>query len=95
MCHLSLPSYRNCIAQSQNGTGKTVAFVVTMLNRVDLAMDCAQALCLLPTKELAQQVVDTAHTLGKFMQGLRIHAAVRESRRKLDKGLEEGGFRLT
>ena len=43
---------QNLIAQSQSGTGKTAAFVLTMLSRIDLNLDYPQCLCLSPTYEV-------------------------------------------
>ena len=45
----------NLIAQSQSGTGKTAAFVLAMLTRVDPAKRYPQILCLSPTYDLAKQ----------------------------------------
>ena len=56
----------NMIAQSQSGTGKTAAFVLTMLNRVDPSLEVSQAICLAPTRELARQIVDVARKMGQF-----------------------------
>lgn len=57
---------QNMIAQSQSGTGKTAAFVLTMLSRIDTAEACTQAVCLTPTRELARQVLDVVQTMGQF-----------------------------
>ena len=46
---------QNMIAQSQSGTGKTAAFVLAMLSRVDTSKSYPQILCLSPTYELALQ----------------------------------------
>ena len=43
---------QNLIAQSQSGTGKTAAFVLTMLSRIDTRDDTPQCLCLSPTFEV-------------------------------------------
>ena len=43
---------QNLIAQSQSGTGKTAAFVLTMLSRIDTQDDTPQCLCLSPTFEV-------------------------------------------
>lgn len=58
---------RNMIAQSQSGTGKTAAFVITMLARVDISLQYPQALCLAPTRELARQIMLVVQTLGQHM----------------------------
>ncbi|KFW08834.1 ATP-dependent RNA helicase DDX25, partial [Eurypyga helias] len=54
---------QNLIAQSQSGTGKTAAFALAMLSRVNPAEKYPQSLCLAPTYELALQigqVIDSA-----------------------------------
>ena len=57
---------RNLIAQSQSGTGKTAAFVLTMLSRVDANFDVPQAICLSPTRELARQIGEVVTKMGQF-----------------------------
>ena len=54
------------IGQSQSGTGKTAAFVLTMLSRINYDRDVVQAICLSPTRELARQTVDVVKEMGKF-----------------------------
>ncbi|KAJ2142460.1 RNA helicase required for poly(A+) mRNA export [Coemansia sp. RSA 564] len=57
---------RNMIGQSQSGTGKTAAFVLTMLSRVDYDIDQPQALCLAPSRELARQIMEVVEKMGKY-----------------------------
>lgn len=57
---------QNMIAQSQSGTGKTAAFVLTMLHRVDTSISTPQAICITPTRELARQIVDVISQMGQF-----------------------------
>ena len=57
---------QNMIAQSQAGTGKTAAFVLTMLSRVDVSLNEPQAICLSPTRELARQIMDVCKAMGQF-----------------------------
>ncbi|KAJ3179455.1 RNA helicase required for poly(A+) mRNA export [Gaertneriomyces sp. JEL0708] len=57
---------RNMIGQSQSGTGKTAAFVLTMLSRVNFGLDAPQAICLAPARELARQIMDVVKEMGKF-----------------------------
>ncbi|KAG0137677.1 P-loop containing nucleoside triphosphate hydrolase protein [Tuber indicum] len=57
---------RNVIAQSQSGTGKTAALVLTMLARIDMSVRNVQAVCLAPTRELARQIQRVAQTMGQF-----------------------------
>jgi len=49
---------RDVVGQSQTGTGKTAAFSLPMLERIDLENRAVQALILTPTRELASQVAD-------------------------------------
>ncbi|KAJ6520906.1 P-loop containing nucleoside triphosphate hydrolase protein [Mycena vulgaris] len=56
----------NMIGQSQSGTGKTAAFVLTMLSRVDFTKKTTQALCLAPSRELARQIMSVVVAMGKF-----------------------------
>ncbi|RPB00102.1 P-loop containing nucleoside triphosphate hydrolase protein [Choiromyces venosus 120613-1] len=56
----------NMIGQSQSGTGKTAAFVLTMLTRVDMSVNNVQALCLAPSRELARQIMSVVQTMGQF-----------------------------
>ncbi|XP_031563719.1 ATP-dependent RNA helicase DDX19A-like [Actinia tenebrosa] len=69
----------NMIAQSQSGTGKTAAFVLTMLSRVDATKQYPQVLCLSPTYELAMQIGKVAEQMGKYCTHIRIAYAVRGS----------------
>jgi ATP-dependent RNA helicase DDX19/DBP5 len=67
----------NMIAQSQSGTGKTAAFVITILSRLDYTKPTQpQALCLAPSRELARQIEGVVRSIGQFVEGLTIQAAV-------------------
>lgn len=69
---------QNFIGQSQSGTGKTAAFTLNMLSRVDLANQQPQALVLAPTRELARQIASNCQMLGIFLEekGLKIGEAI-------------------
>ena len=56
---------RDVIAQAQTGTGKTAAYGIPMVERIDAARRRPQALVLAPTRELAVQVAEALHQLGK------------------------------
>ncbi|KAI8076124.1 ATP-dependent RNA helicase DBP5 [Thamnidium elegans] len=58
---------RNLIAQSQNGTGKTAAFVLAMLKRIDPDLKQTQAICLAPSRELARQMLDFIQEVSKYL----------------------------
>ncbi|XP_004393335.1 PREDICTED: ATP-dependent RNA helicase DDX19A isoform X2 [Odobenus rosmarus divergens] len=79
---LRLP--QNLIAQSQSGTGKTAAFVLAMLSRVEPAERYPQCLCLSPTYELALQTGKVIEQMGKFHPELKLAYAVRGN--KLERG---------
>jgi len=65
------------IAQSQSGTGKTAAFVLAMLSRVDVVKNYPQVLCLSPTYELAIQTGEVAAKMSRFCPEIKIKYAVR------------------
>ncbi|CAO3657876.1 unnamed protein product [Umbelopsis ramanniana] len=69
---------RNMIGQSQSGTGKTAAFVLTMLSRIDPDIKAPQAICLAPTRELVRQTLDVASQMGKFTN-ISMAAAVKDT----------------
>ncbi|XP_045763717.1 DEAD-box helicase Dbp80 [Maniola jurtina] len=68
---------QNMIAQSQSGTGKTAAFVLAMLSRVDPTKNFPQVLCLSPTYELAIQTGEVAAKMAKFCPEIKLKYAVR------------------
>ncbi len=55
---------RDLMVQSRTGSGKTGAFLLPILDRVDLQRQVCQALVLTPTRELARQVAEEARTLA-------------------------------
>ncbi|KAL1459165.1 hypothetical protein WDU94_011172 [Cyamophila willieti] len=67
----------NMVAQSQSGTGKTAAFSLTMLSRVNPKIQEPQGLCLAPTYELAIQIGEVVAKMGKFITDLSVRYAVR------------------
>ena len=66
----------NMIGQSQSGTGKTAAFVLNMLARIDTSTLAPQALVLSPSRELARQIMGVVQTMGQFVQGLKVTQAI-------------------
>ncbi|KAI9651754.1 MAG: RNA helicase required for poly(A+) mRNA export [Trizodia sp. TS-e1964] len=66
----------NMIGQSQSGTGKTAAFVLTMLSRIDCSKLVPQALCLAPSRELARQIMGVVQTMGSFVKDLKVEFAI-------------------
>jgi ATP-dependent RNA helicase DeaD len=53
---------RDVVGQSQTGTGKTAAFALPILEKIDFQKPCVQALILAPTRELAMQVSEAMKT---------------------------------
>lgn len=69
---------RNLIGQAQSGSGKTAAFTLGMLYRVEIDNPATtQAICVTPTRELAVQIVDKAvKPMAANMTGLKIVLAI-------------------
>jgi ATP-dependent RNA helicase DeaD len=63
---------RDVLGQAQTGTGKTAAFALPLLSRIDLDQNKTQVLVLAPTRELAIQVADSFKRYAKCMKGLRV-----------------------
>lgn len=59
------------IGQAQTGTGKTAAFSIPLLERIDVKDKKVQAIILCPTRELAIQVSEEIKKLSAHMRGLR------------------------
>lgn len=62
---------RDILARAKNGTGKTAAFTIPSLERVDASKKAIQVLLLVPTRELALQTSQVCKDLGKHL-GLEI-----------------------
>ena len=61
---------RDIIGQSSTGSGKTAAFAIPMIERIDAHVKGVQALVLCPTRELAVQVAEEVGKLAMFKRGL-------------------------
>ena len=64
---LPLLQSRDVIGQAKTGTGKTAAFGVPMLQKIDKSIDAVQGLVLVPTRELAVQVASDFNRFGKHL----------------------------
>ena len=60
------------IALAQTGTGKTAAFGLPIIQKVDPKLPYAQALILSPTRELCLQIADDLAAFSKYVEGLRV-----------------------
>ena len=69
---------RNVIGQAQSGSGKTAAFCLGMLYRIDVDNPATtQALCVTPTRELAVQIFSkTIAPMAANMKGLKVQLAL-------------------
>ncbi|MDD2495172.1 MAG: DEAD/DEAH box helicase [Tissierellia bacterium] len=62
---------RDIIGQSNTGTGKTAAFGIPILEKIDKDLKLPQAIVLLPTRELAVQVANEFRKIGKYLEGIK------------------------
>uniref|UniRef100_A0A3P8T1T5 RNA helicase n=1 Tax=Amphiprion percula TaxID=161767 RepID=A0A3P8T1T5_AMPPE len=67
-------SGRDILARAKNGTGKSGAYLIPLLERIDLKKDCIQALVIVPTRELALQVSQICIQVSKHMGGVKVMA---------------------
>ena len=63
---------RDVLGQAQTGTGKTAAFALPVLARIDPAVNSPQALVLCPTRELGIQVAEAFQKYAAHMPGFRV-----------------------
>src|SRR5213595_275583 len=63
---------RDLIGQAQTGTGKTAAFSLPLLQRLNLGRRVTQALVLTPTRELAMQVSEAMHSYAKQLDDVLV-----------------------
>lgn len=63
---------RSLLGQAQTGTGKTAAFALPLLSRLDLGNTEPQVLVLAPTRELAIQVAEAFQTYGRNLRGFHV-----------------------
>jgi ATP-dependent RNA helicase DDX19/DBP5 len=69
---------KNLIGQAKNGSGKTACFVLGMLMKVNTKVEEVQALCVVPTRELARQILSVLETMGKYT-GVKVYCAVKQT----------------
>ncbi len=62
----------DALGKAQTGTGKTAAFSLPVLNKVDLSQHKPQAIVMAPTRELAIQVAAEIKVLGQNIKGLKV-----------------------
>jgi translation initiation factor 4A len=67
---------KDVIAQAQSGMGKTAAFSISTLHRIDVSKPVVQAFLLSPTHELVKQTCAVITALGSCVEGLRIKTLI-------------------
>lgn len=67
-----LLSGKDVLGEAQTGTGKTAAFGLPALAKIDVSIKKPQLMVLAPTRELAMQVAEAIESFGKNMKGLRV-----------------------
>lgn len=63
---------KDVIGQAQTGTGKTAAFAIPMIERIDGSIKRPQGIILCPTRELAMQAAEEIRRLAKYMHGIKV-----------------------
>ncbi len=64
----NLKNGKDVIAQAQSGTGKTGAFVIGSLERIDEAVKGTQVIIISPTRELSKQTTEVVSELSKYLE---------------------------
>ena len=67
-----LGTRNDVIALAQTGTGKTAAFGIPLLQRVDVRSHQTQAIVLCPTRELCLQIADDLKDFSKYIEGIHV-----------------------
>jgi ATP-dependent RNA helicase DeaD len=84
---------RDLIGQAQTGTGKTAAFALPILQKIDAGLHETQALILAPTRELAVQVSEALHSYAHGTPGITVMpvyggAPIVPQLKRLDRGVQ-------
>ena len=88
-----LENKNDVIALAQTGTGKTAAFGIPLLMRIDTSRRSPQALVLSPTRELCLQITDDIRDFAQYMDGVHVEAvyggaSIEPQMRALKKGVQ-------
>ena len=67
---------KDIIAQAQSGTGKTAAFTIGALSRVNISEKTNQVLIMSPTHELTRQITNVISGLSSMMDGLNVKTII-------------------
>lgn len=63
---------KDVVGQAKTGSGKTAAFAIGILEKVDIGSRAIQALVLCPTRELSNQVAEQIRIIGRYLPNLRV-----------------------
>lgn len=67
---------KNIVAQSETGTGKTLAYLIPVLEKVDMGKKETQAIIIAPTHELVSQINSTIYDLNKHLEKQISHLTI-------------------
>ena len=67
---------RDVIGISQTGTGKTHAFLIPIMDMIDVDIDCVQAVITAPTRELATQIYENARLFVKHNEQIKVSLVI-------------------
>jgi len=84
---------KDVIAQAQSGSGKTATFTIGILQNINPEELRIQAMVLVPTRELADQINGVIQTIGKFMN-LKIHLCIGGTNVGQDKKILQEGVHV-
>ncbi|MCI5193703.1 MAG: DEAD/DEAH box helicase [Candidatus Electrothrix sp. AU1_5] len=90
---LMLEQEVDIVSLAQTGTGKTAAFGLPLIQRIDSQDKRTQGLVLCPTRELCMQVSRDLENFARFTQGIRVlaiygGASIEQQMRQLRKGIQ-------
>ncbi len=88
-----LGNNNDVVALAQTGTGKTAAYGLPVLQKVDINSTDTQAIIISPTRELCLQIADDLKDYSKYMDGLHVlavygGASIEPQIRQLKKGVQ-------
>ena len=88
-----LAEERDLVALAQTGTGKTAAFGIPMLQKINIDSRTKQGLILSPTRELCLQITNELKLYGKYCKGLNVvaiygGASITEQARQVKRGAQ-------
>ena len=71
-CIPPMMAWKDVIAKAPTGTGKTMAFGIPIIEKIDPAKEAVQAVILAPTRELAMQITEEMREIAVYHEGVRL-----------------------